>query len=65
MFSTPVKKTNRPDPTSSARLSRSTAWAAVLTAGRSHSVGMTDHSFARRIGMAATPATTCTPWVSA
>ncbi len=65
MLKTPVTKTNNAPPTSRVRLSRSKACARVRTAGRSHSLGMTAHSLASRIGAAAKPATMCTPWLTA
>ena len=46
-------------------MSRSSAWAGLRTGGHSNSFGITDHSFASRIGNAARPSVTCSPWVSA
>ncbi len=40
-------------------------WATDLSGGHSNSFGMTDQSFAKRIGMARHPETTWSPWVKA
>ncbi len=65
MFSRPVPKTKTLPPTSSASESRSSACAAPRTGGHSNSFGITDQSFASRIGIAARPLITCRPWVKA
>ena len=55
----------RLDATSRPTDSRSIAWAGERTAGHSKSFGITDHSFARRIGARAIPAATWVPCVAA
>jgi hypothetical protein len=65
MLITPVANVKSPPPTSSTRLSRSSPCASDRIGGFSNSFGMTVHSFASRIGIAATPLTTCSPWVAA
>ncbi len=65
MLRIPVANSKSALPTSSASMSRSRAWAGLCTAGHSNSFGITDHSFASRIGNAARPSVTWAPWVNA
>ena len=65
MLSRPVKKTKRAPPTSSASEARSSRWASERSGGHSKSFGITDQSFASRIGIAIRPLATCSPWVKA
>ena len=51
-------------PTSSSRLSRSTACAGERTGGHSNSFGATDHSLASTTGTSASPSSTCRPWLT-
>ena len=51
-------------PTSSSRLSRSSACAGLLTGGQANSLGATDQSLASTRGIRAMPSRTCVPWFS-
>ena len=64
MLITPVTNRKIDEPTSSSTLSRSSEWATERTGGRSKSRGITDQSFASRIGIAAKPAIRCSDCVS-
>jgi len=65
MFSKPVKKTKSAPPTSKASEIRSAMWTTDRSGGHSKSFGMTDQSFANRIGIARQPAMMWEPWVNA
>ena len=65
MLSIPVANSNSEPPTSSASDNRSRAWAGLRSGGHSNNLGITDQSFASRIGNIARPTDTCSPWLAA